>query len=74
MSLPEKELTCPCGHTFTAVKSKTWCDNCGKPVFYKKADAIKNKANYILVVSVLALIFAFLAYIFTEMIATPLLG
>ncbi len=74
MDLPEKELTCRCGYTFTSTKDRSWCDKCGKPVFYKKRDAITNRVNYVFIVSVLALIFAFLAYIFTEMIATPLLG
>lgn len=74
MSLPEKELTCACGYTFKAVKKRNWCDKCGKPVFYDKKDAIKNKANTVVVISAIAFVFMFLAYIFTEMIAGPLLG
>ncbi len=74
MSLPEKELTCRCGYTFTATKNKTWCDKCGKPVFYKKLDRFTGRVMYLFIICVLALIFGFLAYIFTEMIATPLLG
>ncbi len=74
MSFPEKEITCKCGHTFNTTQDRSWCDQCGKPVFYYKKDQIMNKLNYLFIILVLAVIFGFLAYIFTEMIAGPLLG
>ncbi len=74
MSHPEKEVTCKCGHTFNTSQHKSWCDKCGKSVFYRKVDQIKDKASYYLIILVLAGIFGFLAYIFMEMIAAPLLG
>ena len=73
MALAEKQLTCQCGHTITAVKEKTWCEKCARPIFYHKRDQRRYKMNQFYAVAMAALVITFLTYLFIEMIATPLL-
>lgn len=71
--LPLKELTCSCGHTFTSTQSSNWCIKCGKQVFYHPEDARKNRFTRLYIQVILVLVIGVAAYLFVEMILTPVL-
>lgn len=74
MEFPPKDVQCKCGNQLTVDSVRTWCEKCGKPVYYNPKDQNKHKLNnYYISILILAAI-AFLGYIFMEMIAVPLLG
>lgn len=69
-----KQVKCKCGEVVSLDKKKTWCDKCGRPVFYDPKDAKKHKYNTIYIITLLVSAFTFLTYLFLEMIASPLLN
>ena len=70
MSLPPKEVTCKCGHVFTAEIEKTWCKKCARPVYYNEKDQKRHIfENYYMLALMLGLVFTLL-YLFIEM-ASP---
>lgn len=74
MGLPNKNVTCDhCGHTFVMDTKKYWCDKCGRPVFYDAKGRRGNMWTNIIVIASFAGVCCFIAYIFIEMIAEPLL-
>ena len=74
MPLPQKEITCQCGHTMTLAMRKMRCIKCGKYVFYNAEEARKHRFNSFYVVALFALAAGFIAYLFMEMIVRPLFG
>ena len=73
MSLPKKMVACSCGYSQEIDRQKDWCDKCGRPVFYEARDKIKNRLNNIFIIAAIALVFGFIAFLFTEMIAIPMM-
>ena len=74
MSLKPKQVTCQCGHTFITTRDRSWCERCADPVYYHLKDKNKNKWNHIYVTGVIVAVVGFLAYVFMELIASPLLS
>ncbi len=72
MSLERKKIECKCGETTYLDKKKSWCDKCGRPVFYDPKDAKHHKINTIYMISMLIAAFMFVTYIFFEMVAKPI--
>ncbi|MBW1649089.1 MAG: hypothetical protein JRJ44_00160 [Deltaproteobacteria bacterium] len=72
MSQPFKDIKCQCGAVITTNKNKRWCEKCGKPVFYDAKGMSRHKINTIYIILMLVFGFAFLTYIFIEMIAGPI--
>ncbi len=73
MTLPPKKITCTCGHVMELTQSSDWCTKCVKKVYYHTKDRHKNKLNGIYIIFIIVMVFGFLTYIFTEMIAGPLM-
>jgi len=74
LALAPKMVECQCGNTFEATQHKTWCQKCCRPVFYHEKDQRRYKMNNIYMVGVMAMVMMFIAYIFIEMIAAPLMS
>ena len=74
MNTEAKQLNCSCGHSVTTDKSKVYCDKCGRPIFADPRENRKDKLNHLFVLAMILSVFGFLAFLFVEMIATPLLG
>lgn len=72
--LPPKELTCECGNRFISRQRSNWCRACGKQLFYDLKDKNKGRTNQIFFMSVIVLVIGLIAYLFIEMILTPLLS
>lgn len=69
---PPKKVTCQCGNRLTVDSQRTWCEKCGQPVYYKAKEQQRHKYNTIYIGALIVTVFGFLAYIFIELIATPL--
>ena len=74
MPMPAKDITCRCGHTTTLETSKLLCIKCGKYVFYNDQEKRRYRIATYYTLGLFLLAFGFLAYLFMEMIVTPLLG
>jgi predicted nucleic acid-binding Zn ribbon protein len=73
MSLPPKEATCDCGHTITLEKQYEWCEKCMHKIFYHQKDKRRDKINTYYIYAVIVAVILFLGFVFTELIAVPLL-
>ncbi len=74
MGLPQKEVTCDhCGHAFPADRPRSWCDKCGRPVFYDAKGRRENRLTRLVILLGILGVFFFVAYIFIEMIVDPLM-
>ncbi len=72
--LVPKMVTCQCGHTFESSRAKSWCEKCCRPVFYHDRDQRRHKIGNMYMIGVMAMVLMFIAYLFVEMIAAPLLS
>ena len=70
---PPKKVTCRCGNTLTLDRYRTWCEKCGQAVYYNAKNQRRHKLNTIYISALILSVFGFLAYIFVELIAKPLL-
>lgn len=73
VSLPPKEVTCDCGHTITLAKKYEWCEKCMHKIFYNAKDKRMDKVNTYYIWAAIIAAILFLGYVYTEMIAVPLL-
>lgn len=74
MKLAPKTVTCRCGHSFTAVRNRSWCEKCCEAVYYNEKDQNKHRLNSVYVVGIILAVVTFLTYVFVELIASPLLS
>jgi hypothetical protein len=74
MNTEASQLNCSCGHSVATDKAKVYCDKCGRPIFADPKEIWKYRFNHLFVLVMILAVFGFIAYIFIEMIATPLLG
>ena len=74
VALVPKMVECKCGNAFEATRLKTWCQKCCRPVFYYEKDRRRHQINNIYMIGVIASVMMFIAYIFVEMIAVPLIS
>jgi hypothetical protein len=74
MKLEPKQVICKCGHTFSSQREKTWCEKCCRPVFYYARDKKINIINTLYFFSVMSGVLVFIAYLFIELVAAPLLS
>ena len=70
---PPKEVVCPCGNTLTLDRHRTWCEKCGKAVYYEVQDQRRHKFNSLYITGLILLVFGFLTYVFIELIVRPLI-
>lgn len=74
MTLPTKQVTCRCGHSFTTSRDRSWCEKCCEAVYYHDKDKNKHRNNTYYVAGIILAVVFFLTYVFMELIATPLLS
>lgn len=74
MSLPSKEIQCPCGHVMTLQSKKLRCIKCGKFLFYDENEKRRHTTSQIYFVAMLASAIGIITYLFVEMIVRPLFG
>ena len=74
MPMPPKDITCKCGHISTLQTAKLLCIKCGKYVFYNDKERRRHQMATYYTVALFLMAFGFLAYLFMEMIVTPLIG
>ena len=67
------ELTCECGYAFTSEKQMDYCGKCGRKVFLDPAEGRKHKINNFYMGTLIVAVLAFIAFIFVEVIAIPIL-
>jgi hypothetical protein len=67
------ELTCECGHSFASEKQKDYCNKCGRKAFLDPAERRKDKINNFYIGTLIVAVLAFIAFIFVEVIAIPIL-
>jgi len=72
--LPPKEITCDCGNRFISQQRSNWCRACGKQLFYDSKDKNKGRTNQIFFMSVIVIVIGLIAYLFIEMIITPVVN
>lgn len=72
MANEEREVSCPCGHTYLSHLTVNWCPKCGKKIFGSDKDRRRHKVNtyYYYIVSLVAI--SALAYFFVELIMIPI--
>ena len=51
-----------------------WCRLCGKQLFYDSKDKNKGRTNQIFFMSVIVIVIGLIAYLFIEMIITPVVN
>jgi predicted nucleic acid-binding Zn ribbon protein len=74
MALKPKQVVCRCGHSFTTNRDRSWCEKCCDAVYYHDKDKNKHRFNSMYVVGIIVAVVTFLAYVFVELIASPLLS
>ena len=74
VALAPKMVECKCGNTFESTQHKSWCQKCCRPVFYYEKDQRRHNINNIYMIGVMAMVMMFIAYLFVEMIAAPLMS
>jgi len=72
--LVPKMVECQCGHIFEASRPKSWCQKCCRPVYYHESDQRRHKIGHLYMIGVMAMVMMFVAYLFVEMIAGPLMS
>ncbi len=72
--LAPKTVQCKCGHSFESSNNKAWCQKCCSPVFYHEKDQRNYKFGNYYMYTMIATAIMFVAYLFIEMIAKPLLS
>jgi predicted nucleic acid-binding Zn ribbon protein len=71
---PPKEVKCRhCGHTFEAVKEKTWCSKCCREVYYDEKEGRQHQMTNRFMFAMFFIILAIFIYIVLEHIV-PLSG
>jgi hypothetical protein len=73
MSLPPKDVQCKCGNTIRLEKKTDWCTKCCTKVFYDPKDQKKAKISAIYMYTVIIGVIFFIAYVFVELIAKPIM-
>lgn len=73
MNYPPKEVQCECGNVIVVDKKRIWCTKCGKPVYHNPKEQRWHKINNYYFMGVIFLVLAFLAFIFIEVIAIPIM-
>jgi hypothetical protein len=68
------ELTCECGHSFSSERAKDYCAKCGRKVFLDPAERRRHKINNFYMGALIIAVLAFMAFIFVEVIAVPILS
>lgn len=74
MQLEPRQKSCACGNSLTVDRTRVWCTQCGKPVYYEDKDQNKHKWNTIYVGAMIVGTILLLAYMFIELIARPWLS
>jgi hypothetical protein len=72
MQFEPKEMQCECGNTLVVDKKRAWCTKCGKPVYHNPKEQYLHKLHNYYVMIAIALVIAFVAFMFIEVIAIPL--
>jgi hypothetical protein len=66
-------LTCDCGHSFASEKERAYCDKCGRKVFLDPVEGRKYKFNNYYMGTLIVAVIAFIAFIFIEIVAIPIM-
>jgi hypothetical protein len=72
MKYESKEIQCECGNTMTVDMKRVWCPTCGKPVYHHPRNQLLHKLNNYYIMFIIALVIAFVAFIYIEVIAIPM--
>jgi hypothetical protein len=67
------ELQCDCGHSFSSEKEKAYCGKCGRKVFLDPVEGRRNRFNNYYMGTMIVAVIAFIAFIFVEIVAVPIL-
>ena len=72
MKFEPKEMQCKCGNKMTVDTKRVWCTTCGKPVYHNPRNQLLHKLNNYYIMFIIALVIAFVAFIYIEVIAIPM--
>lgn len=70
--LPEKEVTCKCGHSFITQKEKSWCEKCCRGVFYHRKDRRFDVFQKYYTLTMILVILGFIIFTFVGFFGVPL--
>jgi hypothetical protein len=73
MPLPAKDVQCDCGNPMVIQMKRDWCRQCGQPVYYDAQAKRRDKLNRVYLTTMILLAFSFMAFLFVEMIAVPII-
>jgi len=71
--MASQELTCSCGHSFASEKERDYCAKCGRKVFLDPVEGRKHRLNNYYMGTLIVAVLAFVAFIFVEVVAVPIL-
>lgn len=72
MAVEEREVSCPCGHTYMSDRAVNWCPKCGKRIFESHKERRRSTINTYYFYGVSILVISALAYFFVELILIPI--
>ena len=72
MSVEEREVSCPCGHTYLSSLAINWCPKCGNRIHGSEKERRGHKVNTFYYYGVSLVAISALTYFFVELILIPI--
>jgi uncharacterized membrane protein YvbJ len=72
MAVEEREVHCPCGHSYVSKLNVNWCPKCGKRVFDTEKERRRHTVSTYYFYGISIITICALAYFFVELIMIPI--